>query len=423
MLQLLVELKDSHNVENDRIIDTFLPLFNEEQYKARFDTAFDMTDNIDYLFRIAYLKAGIDTEESFSYILKGINEGILRHGWRKDYIVDTNLVSAFEVLSDKGYMSRNEIIETAQNIVGMIHVLNRITDERWRGDDLARVMRVLDKIDIEESAKVLDRIVLQNSHSNDMLFEHLKTRIVRGCDIKEILEKIEFFDCNEGDGRTIVYSLGIYLHLFYSHWYLEDKKSLEDRILTIMSRNNFVSTDELETESYYLLQKFCREHDVECSVSERYNYAPTKAVMNDNTKAFIEELKKSKSKHSLDLLYEQLYDYNKNIIMDTEDVWKLLVDKTRSIYGNFDNLIDYFSKNNYPDGCSYSRNSRYMYWGLGYAIKIGIDKRKLFDFIFKKGGHDGFVQLIYSYAFIEDKEMCRKLFWRFMDICKLLVLV
>ena len=220
-----------------------------------------------------------------------------------------------------------------------------------------------------------------------------------------------------------MYALGIYLQLFYSHWYQEDKKSLEDRILTIMNRNNFVSTDELETESYYLLQRFCREHGVECSVSERCNYAPTKAVMNDNTKAFIEELKTSKSKHSLELLYEQLCDYNKNIIMDNEDVWKLLVDKTRSIYGNFDNLFEYFSKNDYPGVCSYSRNSRYMYWGLGYAIKAGIDKRQLFDFIIKKGGHDGFVQLIYSYAFIEDKEMCRKLFWRFMDICKLLVLV
>lgn len=375
------------------------------------------------MFRIAYLKAGIDKNESYKYILRGLNESILRHGWRKDYIVDTNLVSAFELMVDKRYINHEEIVEAAYNIIDMILILTHTTDERWRGIELADVIKVLDKIDIEESTKLVDAIVSRNAHSNDMLYDHLKTKIIRGHDVNEIYNQIIYFDHNEGTGRTIVYQLGIYLQLFYSHWYSDEKESLQEKISTIVRRNNFGLTDELETDSYKLLKRFCEEYNVDCNISEKETCDEAIEEMNDNTKIFIDELKKCKSKRELNLLCERLFDYNMNIRLLTEDSWKLLVDKTKPIYTKFEGLIDYFSKNDYPHASFYSRNSKDMFIGLGYAIKAGIDKRQLYDFVLKKGGHDGFVQLIYSYAFIEDKEMCRKLFWRFMDICKLLVLM
>ena len=423
ILPLLVQLKDNHNADDDSLIEKILPFFNETKYKDRFALSFDMTDNIDYMFKIAYVKSHIDPNESYTYILKGINEGILRHGWRKDHIVDVNLVCALELMINKGYMNNEEAIEAAKDICNMLLTLNDITDERWRGDELEHITKILDKLNVEESAQIFDVILEKNAYSNIMLYNHLKTRIARGCDVNDIVDKIIYFDSNEGNSRTVVYALGIYLHLFYSHWYADEKETIKNRILTIMSRNNFMSVDELESDSYKLLDNFCKEYNVQCNITERSHVITETNELNDNTKKFADNLQKCKSKKALDSLYEQLYDYKMNIKLNSEDLWKLLVDRTKAIYGDYDCLIDYFLKNDYPHTDFYTRNSRYMYIGLGYAIKSGMDKKRLFDFIMKNGGHDGFIQLIYSYGFIGDKNMCRKLFWRFKNICEFLVLV
>ena len=422
LLPLLVILKDQHNVESNSLIDELIPLFDEKAYKERYGSSFDMSDNVDYLFKIAYLKADLDRNESYSYILKGLNEGVLRHGWRKDYIVDHNLVDAFEMMAAEGYMNNNEIVDAACSIVNMIVVLNNITDERWRGTELERVMRIVDRIDGEESAKLIKVLIDKNAHSNSMLYNHLKSQIARGYNIEEIIEQIQYFDSNEETGRTVVYALGVYLHLFDSPWYLDEKEALRDRILTIIERNQFTLSDELDADAHDLLTRFCGEYNVDCQMSKRNNIAISSETLNDNTKVFIKELKKCKSKKGLEGLYGQLRDYNRKIKLTTDEVWKLLVDKTKAICGDFAFMFEYFSKSAYPDSAVYSSNSRYMYMGLGYAIELGVDKNNLYNFIVENGGHDGFLQLLYAYAFIEDKSMCRKLFKRFMEICRFLVI-
>ena len=276
--------------------------------------------------------------------------------------------------STTGFMNNEKAIEAAKDICNMLLTLNDITDERWRGDELECVTKILDKLNVEESSQIFDVILEKNVYSNIMLYNHLKTRIARGCDVNDIVDKIIYFDRNEGNGRTVVYALGIYLHLFYSHWYADEEETIKNKILTIMSRNNFMSVDELESDSYKLLENFCEEYNVQCNITERSHIITETDELNENTKKFADSLKKCKSKQTLDSLYEQLYDYKMNIKLKSDDLWKLLVDRTKAIYGDYECLLDYFFKNDYPHTDFYTRNSRYMYIGLGYAIKSGMDK-------------------------------------------------
>ena len=51
----------------------------------------------------------LDSDKSLEYIRKGLNSGVIRHGWRKDGIVDHFLLDALSIMWNKYYFELQEL--------------------------------------------------------------------------------------------------------------------------------------------------------------------------------------------------------------------------------------------------------------------------------------------------------------------------
>lgn len=139
-----------------------------------------------------------------------------------------------------------------------------------------------------------------------------------------------------------------------------------------------------------------------------------------NEEEFVKEVLTAKSPQKIRALYKKLSDYKNRIELQKSNSWQTLIDKTFEITGGVTPFIKYLKDLNYPHTDFYTTNSKHLHLALGYALDNPDYKTETLQYLFHNGGHDGFLNLIRSYAEVGNREMCLKLFERFMALCKLL---
>lgn len=127
---LLFKVLKTENTEGcNKLIRRFLPCINQS-YQS--NESFDITENVKKYFEIAYLYTNLDSDKSLEYIRKGLNSGVIRHGWRKDGIVDHFLLDALSIMWNKYYFELQELQGFTKKYFQMVLAINQITDENYR---------------------------------------------------------------------------------------------------------------------------------------------------------------------------------------------------------------------------------------------------------------------------------------------------
>ena len=85
-------------------------------------------------------------------------------------------------------------------------------------------------------------------------------------------------------------------------------------------------------------------------------------------------------------------------------------------------LLELLKKNSFPHTDWFTSNSKYFHLGLGAALENINTKEEMMNYLFDKTtGHGGFVNVMKSYEIIGNREMCMKLFRRYLRFCDFLV--
>ena len=136
---------------------------------------------------------------------------------------------------------------------------------------------------------------------------------------------------------------------------------------------------------------------------------------------FLNRLSDIDNEQALNTIYGELHILDSGILIQKLETWQILVDKTFEINGNINLLLNLFKKDYYPHSDYSTYNAKYYHFGLAAALKNINTRKDMIDYLSKNSGHGGFINIMKAYEVLRDKEMCVKLFERFLKFCHLLV--
>ena len=450
--QKLLSIKNSLITEENNIVPfsfclklqnldqkLFVKLVNKSELQVFEDKLKDWDDDfpsyVSHCFDLASFFADIDKQKAISYIAKGINEGMVRHGWRKDHIVSYLLVEALEILWRNNWASKGELKEYTKRIFELAFRVSEITDGKgtWQGP--YNVIGLVSKYDIDLAIDLKNDLKKKKGErnlSNSAISSILSGKVSRGLPIEEIEEgmseyKKDYRYDNKPDSDYYEQKFKIYLDIAQSDFYTKDerKKAFESAYQQVeeMKEQEIdyflrdIDFKEIKQNFVKLCEKYKKEVNITFDEKEEYRQK-TKISEAD----FIRELKNATTKQKITGLYKKLNNYNNGIVLANPESWRLLVKKTYSINKNVTQFIELLKKNNFPHTDWFTSNSKYFHFGLGYALEDINTREEIMDYLFDKTtGHGGFVNIMKSYEVIENQEMCLKLFRRYLRFCDFLV--
>lgn len=449
--QKLINIKRRLVVEENNIIpfifsfklqelnqDLFVKLVNKSELQDFENQLHSWDDDfpsyVDRCFDLSLFYAHIDKQKAISYIAKGINEGMVRHGWRKDAIVSYLLVDALEILWENNWATKNELTEYTKSVFKLALRVSEITDGAETIEGPYNVIDLASKYDIELAVELKNYLKNKKGRnfSNSAISSILIGKINLGLPIEDIenemkeYKKVYRYD-NEPVPDYYEEKFKIYLTIAQSDFYTKDerKKAFESAYGQIKE----IKKEEID---YFLTDidfkdlkndfvKLCKKYNKEVNISfdEKEHTISNTKISKQN---FIKEIKQAKTKHKINSLYRKLSDFNNNIVLTKSQSWKILIEKTFEINKNIKPFIDLLRKNSFPHTDFMTSNSKYFHFGLAVALKDINTKEEMLNYLFDKTtGHGGFLNVMKSYEVNGNKEMCLKLFSRYLRFCDFLV--
>lgn len=415
---LLFKMLKTENIEGyNKLIRRFLSCINQSYQSGE---SFDITENVKKYFEMAYLYTNLDSDKSLEYIREGLNSGVLRHGWRKDGIVDHFLLDALSIMWNKYYFGLQELQLFTKKYFQMILAINRITDENHRCFAIQRIVEILLENDFELAKKMMKAVVSNDLHINDLLLKYCMALVKVGEPIDEIISWFDYFDIVNYNEESISMKLQILLMIYKSDWYSkEEKESIKDKI-KYYADNGWISTPvQWDEEIFQFYLCFCKNENIDASLKNiAHVYEEEK---NPEKNKFCKKIAKCKTKKYLQKLFDELMNYHNRIIIQSGDDWDMIVNKVYEIDGNADKILTYMEACKFPNNVYYTSNSSYFYMPLGRIIEKEGMSTKVWNYLEKSGGYGDFISLIKAYDYINNKKMCKRLFIRFFQYCEFLV--
>jgi hypothetical protein len=391
----------------------------------------DYQSYVDRCFGLSKLYVKTNKYKAKLYFQKGINDGILRHGWRKDTIVSVSLVEALENLWSNKYTTQEDLIEYSNKVFELTLRVSQITDGKgtWRGP--YNLIDTIAKFDIKLAESFKNRLIDANGYrntSNSALESVILGKIKRGYPYEEILSEIsklrQDYDY-KGSVNTQHYEqkFSIYVGLADSYLYSsEENRTSFDKaceITEIIKEENISNflNDKFDNEIKLKFQKLCDKY----SYSFELNLEKAKNESNENENLFVQKLENTKEKQELEKLFNDLNNYENKITLKNFNSWNILIEKNIDLFGNINLFIQLLKENNYPHSNWYSNNSSYFYMGLAVSISNIESRNEIFEYLATNTGHGGFANLIETYSVLKDKDMCISLFNSYLKFCDLLV--
>jgi hypothetical protein len=96
----------------------------------------DFPSYVSHCFDLASFFTDLDKQKAISYIARGINESMVRHGWHKDIIVSYLLVDALEILWRNNWASRGELKEYTKRVFELSYRVCELLTETILGEVL-----------------------------------------------------------------------------------------------------------------------------------------------------------------------------------------------------------------------------------------------------------------------------------------------
>lgn len=388
----------------------------------------DFPSYVDRCFELSTLFSSINSEKAKFYFKKGVIEGILRHGWRKDIIVSYLLVDALEILWKNNWETIEKLKQYSKEVFKLTLRVSEITDgkETWQGP--YNVIKLIAKYDValaEEYKKILIEKEGYYNFSNSVITSILTNKVKLGLPIEEIEKGMEEYRQDydyEGKSRSDYYEQKfiVYLEIAECDFYTnEEKKIAFDKAYSQIEEIYYLRDIDFKNEKLRF-KKLCKKYEKKFNIEFDEKEEPKKKSKTTEDK-FIKEVEELKTPRQIQGKYKKLNNYNNGIILTKYESWKILVEKTFEINNNTQLFTKYLMENNFPHTDFWTNNSEYFHLGLAIALKNIDTRQETLNYLFKNSGHGGFVNIMKAYEVLGDKNMCLLLFNRYLKFCKLLV--
>lgn len=399
----------------------------------------DFPSYVDRCFELSILFSSINSEKAKFYFKKGVIEGILRHGWRKDIIVSYLLVDALEILWKNNWETVKKLKQYSKEVFKLTLRVSEITDgkETWQGP--YNVIKLIAKYNIalaEEYKKILIKKEGYYNFSNSVITSILTNKVKLGLPIEKIEKGMEEYRQDygyEGKPRSDYYEqmFIVYLEIAECDFYTnEEKKTAFDKAYNqieeiIKQKIDYYLRDIDFKNEKQRFEKMCKKYNQKFNLKfdEKNNneHSFLRKKNNISEKQFIKEIQTCKTSKQITEKYKKLDDYNNEIVLSNYESWKILIDKTFEINNNIETFLNYLKKDSFPHTDFYTSNSKYYHLALAVALKNINTRQETLKYLFKNSGHGGFVNTMKAYEVIEDKNMCLALFNRYLKFCRLIV--
>lgn len=420
-LHKLSPLKFNKLVVNDDLLFMY-EMLNDWQEEFR--------GYVDICFSLSRMLSGINTYDARRYFYKGINDGVLRHGWRKDTLVSYGLVGALDTIWSIGACSREKLLEYTKKIFKLTRRVVDITDGKGTVNGPYNVLRLISRYDPELTADLYQQLDQYSWQSNMSLNEVISSKVKFGYDLDIIFDELTKFNkyYNYRDGVDPEYydqQIIALLKITESYLYTdEEKRRTFDKICILISDSSNDVDRILKDKSYNkykdLYNKNCEKYGVEKYFNVIENISEDQEEEN-NEYEFVKEIGKVETTNGIERLYKELNDYQKEITLSKRESWELLLDKTYAVCGNIQLFIDLLGRHYYPHSDWFSRHSKYLHLAMSVALENINTNEEVFTYLKDSTGHGGFSNLIKAYSINNDKDMCMKLFKRYLQLCEFLV--
>lgn len=416
----------------------FNQIINESELKQFEDNLLSWEDDfpsyVDRCFDLSMFFSFIDSKKAKFYFEKGINEGILRHGWHKDTIVSYLLTDAFEIIWKNNWVSKGIKKNYAEQVFNLALRVSEITDgdHTWRGPYLAIKIISENELELaEEFKKILIEREGYRNFSNSVITSILINKAKLGLPIEEIEKGMEEYRKDygyEGKPQSDYYEQKfiVYLEMAECELYTdEEKKTAFEKAYGQVEEikkqkiDYYLRDDDFKNEKQNfrkLCQKYEKTFNLEFDKKEEFK---RKSKISEDK--FVEEVKKSKTQRQIQGKYKKLNNYNNGIVLTKYESWRVLVEKTFEINKNIQLFTKYLMENNFPHTDFWTSNSKYFHLGLAVALKNINTRQETLNYLFKNSGHGGFINIMKSYEVLGDKNMCLLLFNRYLKFCELIV--
>ena len=399
----------------------------------------DFPSYVDRCFDLSMFFSKIDDQKAISYFEKGIIEGILRHGWRKDTIVSYLLTDAFEVIWRNNWVDDKKKESYAREVFDLTMHVAQITDGDHTLIGPYLVIEIIANTNIELAEQFKKELIKTKGYhnfSNQVITSILKAKVKSGVEIEKIEEEMSEYRKDyghEGKPRSDYYEQKfiVYLEITESNLYTEEEnqsafEKAYSQVEEIKKQGlDYYLIDIDFKKEKYRFQNLCKKYKKKFNL-EFDEKSDSEKLLSTNKKniseqKFIEEVKNCNTSRQIAGKYKKLDNYNNGIVLKNYKSWEILIQKTFETNKNLKLLLDYLLKNNFPHTDFWTSNSKYFHLPLAIALKNIYTRQETLNYLFKNSGHGGFQNIIKSYEVIEDKNMCLSLFDRYIKFCKLIV--
>ena len=422
----------------------FFQLINKSELKGfeinLKDWGDDFPSYVSRCFDLASFFAQIDKQKAITYIAKGINQGIVRHGWRKDPIVSYLLVEALEILWRNNWVGQEELKEYTKETFELAFRVSEITDGRGTWSGPYNVIDLVSEYDTDLATDLKNDLKNKKGRRgipNSTISSILGGKVREGLPIDKIEEGMAEYTRDyghEGKLNPDYYEQRflIYLAIAQSDFYTEDerKEAFEGAYQQVEAMKeeelDYILKDTEFKISKQDFKKLCQKHKKKINITFDENegrHQETIIIKHDliSDVDFIKKLKGANTKRKIAGLYKTLNNHKNRITLAKPESWKLLVEKTYLINQNIKLFIELLRNNYFPHSDWFS-NSEYFHFGLGAALENLNTHEEMMNYLFDKTtGHGGFANVMKSYEIIGNREMCIKLFKRYLRFCDFLV--
>ncbi len=374
----------------------------------------------------------IDERKSLFFFTRAIKESLLRHGWRKDDIVSYKLVGSLEVLWRNNWVTDQELRKFIQEVFDLTLKVSSFTDGKgtWRGP--YNVLDLAAKFDIKLAESLKDKLIEHQGYSNfsnEAITSVLFGKVRLGLPLEEIEKGMsEYKNTWDHEGKpradSFEQKIRVYIEICESDLYEE-----AERKIAFDKAYDLVEKLKSEKVSYYLNDTYFEELKRRyLSYSKEYNKEPNLQLSEEGgTKesVFAEEkllkiIKKLNTKSQIKGFYKKLENYQNNFVLSKKETWEELIKKTYKVCGNIQPLIKLLKRFSFPHTDWSTTNSKYFYIPLAIALGDINTRPEAIRHLFRDTGHGGFSNMLDTYEFLGDKQMCRILFMRYLKLCHLL---
>ena len=450
---LLLQLKEILIKEENNIIPSsfylqlnrsnttlFYKIVNESELKQFEDELLswqeDFPSYVDSCFDLSMFYSQINPKRAKYYFEKGIIEGILRHGWRKDNIVSYQLVDALKILWRNHWETKENLEKYSKEVFELALRVKDITDGKgtWQGPYY--VIEVVADYNLELAEKFKKELIKKEGYSNWAITSILKSKINLGFPIEEIEKEMNEYRRDydyQGKPESDYYEQRfiVYLKIAENELYTdkEKKNAFEKTYKEVeeikKQKMNYYLRDDVFKNEKLKFQKLCKRYNkkfnLEFDKKEKSEINFSKKRRQISEDQFIKEVEACSNKRQLVGKYKKLDNYNNGIVLSKYESWKILVEKTFEINENIKILTNYLMKNNFPHSDFWTHNSKYFHFALAVALKNINTRQEILKYLFKNSGHGGFTNIMRAYEILGDKNMCLLLFNRFLRFCGLIV--